>query len=70
MRRLIEKNKTYRIVDKKTGKTSLFHVHDMHENFLHLKDLSTNKLKKFNRSDFQKKLDAGKIYVSAELDPI
>lgn len=67
MHRIIEKNKTYRIVDRKKSKTSLFHVDEIHERFLLLKDLATKQIKKFDRKDFEKKLDEGKIYVSAYL---
>jgi hypothetical protein len=68
MKRIVEKNKTYRIVNKKTGKTCLFHVQEIQDTFLRLKDLKSNEVKKFNRKSFETKLDAGEIYVSAAIE--
>jgi hypothetical protein len=62
--RLIEKNKTYRI-PKGDGDTDLFQVLDVTSNKLKLKNLKTNQTKIVNKSNFQKRLDAGEIYVSA-----
>lgn len=63
--RMIEKNKTYRIL-RKDGGTDLFHVLEITGDKIKLKNLRTDSVKTVNKSNFQKRLDAGEIYVSAE----
>ena len=65
MDRLIEKNKTYRI-PKGDGTTELLHVLSIGDN-LKVTDLGSGKTKTMDKAAFQKRLNAGEIYVSAEL---
>jgi len=67
MKRLIEKNKTYRIPHS-SGDTDLYQVIDITKDSVKMKDLKKNKTKTFNKSSFQKRLDAGEIYVEAEIN--
>ena len=63
MKRLIEKNRTYRI-PRHDGTTELLHVISVGDT-LKVMDLTTKKTKTMNKEAFQKRLDAGEIYVSA-----
>ena len=65
MERLIEKDRTYRI-PKENGETDLYQVVSI-GNELRLKNIKTGTIKNVNKSNFQKRLDAGEIYVSANL---
>jgi ribosomal protein S4E len=64
-KRMIEKNRTYRI--PRGDETDLFHVLEIGSDSLKLKNLKTNRTETVNKSNFQKRLDAGEIYVSANL---
>jgi hypothetical protein len=65
MDRLIEKNKTYRI-PKKDGSTDLIQVLLILGDSIKVKDLKKNIIKILKKSTFEKDLDEGRIYVSAE----
>ena len=65
MDRQIEKNKTYRI--RNGSQYNLFHVLEIGQDTLKLKDLKTDLVKDVKKAPFQKALDAGNIYVSAEI---
>ncbi len=47
------------------GKFNLFRVLSIGEKTLELLDLNTNKKSTVSRASFQRRLDAGKIYVSS-----
>jgi len=63
--RLIEPNRTYRI--QKDGYTTLLRVTEVGTTTVTLKDMSTGKVSKMNRSTFQNDLNQGKIYVSSSV---
>lgn len=65
MDRLIEKNRTYRIPHE-NGETKLYQVLEVGKS-LKVKDLKSGTVKQMDRSSFQKRLNAGEIYVSANL---
>ena len=64
MERLIEQNKTYRIVSN--GGYSLVQVLSVGETSIKLKDLKSGKTKNCSRKSFENGLDGGEIYVSAD----
>jgi hypothetical protein len=68
MQRPIETDKTYRVKDSKTGGYRLWKVLEIGKSGLTIKDLATNSQFKIGKPDFQKRLDAGDIYVSANND--
>jgi len=64
MRRQIEKNKTYRI--KHGSSYNLLQVLSESGSTLQVKDLKTGNTKTLDKERFQKLLDNGSIYVSAQ----
>ena len=64
MDRQIEKDKTYRIPHK--DGTDLLQVLSLGEP-LKVKNLKTGKIQEMSKQSFQKRLNAGEIYVSADL---
>ena len=65
MDRLIEKNKTYRI-PRKDGSTDLIQVLLIIGDSIKVRDLKKDIIKILKKSTFEKDLDEGRIYVSAE----
>lgn len=66
VKRLIEVNKTYRY-PKEGGGTDLYRVKSIGKDTLVVENMKTKKTKTMDRSNFQSKLNSGKIYVSATL---
>lgn len=66
VKRLIEVNKTYRF-PREGGGTDLYRVRSVDGDTLLIEDMSTKKTRRTSRSGFQKKLNEGEIYVSADL---
>lgn len=67
-KRLIEKNRTYRIPSD--NGTTLLKVTQIGSGTITLEDLTTGKTKTMDRGSFQADLDAGKIYVSASKEKL
>ena len=65
MDRLIEKNKTYRI-PRKDGSTDLIQVLLIIGDSIKVRDLKKDIIKILKKSTFERDLDEGRIYVSAE----
>lgn len=65
MKRLLEKNRTYR-VPRTGGGYDLYHLISVEADSITLRNQQTNKIENKNKKEFQSALDAGKIYVAAK----
>jgi hypothetical protein len=66
MRRMLEKNKTYRVWSH--GIEGLVQILDIGDKTIKVQDLVANKVKRVDKAEFQKLLDKGAITVSAALE--